>query len=54
MQKFYVRDAEHAKTIVNAYEHCHNCSDCLLNGPGWRCSYLYERAREYLDQHKSQ
>ena len=55
MQKFYIRDTERAKAIVNAYEHCRNCSDCPLNNPErWRCSYLYERAREYLDRHKNQ
>ena len=55
MQKFEIRDAAHAKTIINVYEHCRNCSGCPLNSPeGWRCGYLYERAREYLDRHKDQ
>lgn len=51
MQKFYIRDSEQARAIVRAYKKCGMCSECILNGPeGWRCSYLYECAREYLDR----
>ena len=55
MKDFEIRGTEHAKTIVNAYEHCRNCGECPLNSPeGWRCGYLYERAQEYLRRHKNQ
>lgn len=51
-QVFYVRSAEQAHAIIDAYRKCGICSDCPLNSPeGWRCSYLEEQARRYLERH---
>lgn len=52
MNNYYIRSIEQAKSIINAYEHCSNCGACTLNMPeGWKCSYLYELALAYIEQH---
>lgn len=49
---FYIRSREAAQAIIDAYRHCSNCSDCILDMPeGWKCSYLYDRAVRYLENH---
>ena len=53
MQTYYIRDTEHAKAIIKAYEHCSICSECPLNtAEGWRCSHMYEQAKKYLAKQK--
>ena len=55
MSNFFIRDEEQARGIIDAYEKCGVCNECWLNTPqGWRCSYLYERACAYLNQHKAE
>lgn len=52
MSTYYIRDLKQAKSIISTYEHCSNCDTCTLNMPeGWRCSYLYELALRYIEQH---
>lgn len=53
MQKFIIRDTAQAEQIMHAYEHCTTCSECLLHTPeGWRCSYMYQQAKRYLQNNK--
>jgi hypothetical protein len=48
---FYIRDDEQAEEIISAYEHCSNCANCPLDNPeGWRCGYLYDRAKAHLSR----
>ena len=48
---FCIRDDEQAEAIIRAFEACGNCAECPLNTPeGWRCSYLYARAKAHLSQ----
>lgn len=52
MSTYYIRDLNQAQSIISTYEHCSNCDTCDLNMPeGWRCSYLYELAQRYIEQH---
>ena len=48
---FHIRDDEQAEAIIRAFETCGNCAECPLNTPeGWRCSYLFARAKAHLSQ----
>lgn len=49
--EFYIRDKEQAQAIINAYNACKGCDKCVLNGSGWHCSYVYDRAVKYMTKH---
>ena len=52
MNTYYIRDLEHAKAIIAAYERCSSCDACPLHTPeGWRCSYLHDCAVRYIERH---
>ena len=52
MNTYYIRDLEHAKAIIAAYERCSSCDACPLHTPeGWRCSYLHDCATRYIKRH---
>ena len=52
MSNFYIRDIDHAKSIIAAYERCGSCDQCPLSTPeGWRCAYLYDVALRYIERH---
>lgn len=52
MSTYYIRDLEQAKAIIAAYERCSSCDRCPLCTPeGWRCSYLYDCAVNYIERH---
>ena len=52
MSEFYIRNKEVAKQIVEAFKQCGRCDNCILNSPeGWYCSYLYDQAVKYLENH---
>lgn len=50
--EYYIMNKEHAEAIIKRYEKCGICLECGLRAGGWRCSYLYEKAVEYLEKHK--
>jgi hypothetical protein len=51
--RLFIRDKAAAQAIIDAYQQCRNCSDCILHTPeGWRCSYQYECAMRYLEDHQ--
>ena len=52
MSTYYIRSLEQAKAIIDAYERCGSCDCCPLHtSEGWRCSYLYECAVNYIQRH---
>lgn len=52
MSTYYIRSLEQAKAIITAYERCGSCDRCPLHtSEGWRCSYLYECAVNYIKRH---
>lgn len=52
MKTYYIRSLEQAKAIIAAYERCGSCDRCTLHtAEGWRCSYLYECAVNYIKHH---
>lgn len=52
MTTYYIRSLEQANAIIKAYERCGSCDRCPLHtAEGWRCSYLYECAVRYIEQH---
>lgn len=52
MNTYYIRNLEHAKAIIAAYERCSSCDACPLHTPeGWRCSYLHDCATRYIKRH---
>lgn len=52
MSTYYIRGLEQAKAIIAAYERCSSCDRCPLCTPeGWRCSYLYDCAVNYIERH---
>lgn len=52
MNTYYIRDLEHAKAIIAAYERCSSCDACPFHTPeGWRCSYLHDCATRYIKRH---
>lgn len=52
MSTYYIRSLEQAKAIIAAYERCGSCDRCPLHtSEGWRCSYLYECAVNYIKRH---
>lgn len=53
IMRLFIRDKAAAQAIIDAYQQCRNCSDCILHTPeGWRCSYQYECAVRYLEDHQ--
>jgi hypothetical protein len=51
--RFFIRDKAAAQAIIDAYQQCRICSDCILHTPeGWKCSYQYECAVRYLENHQ--
>ena len=52
VSRFFIRDMEQARAILNAYQRCAGCSECPLDTPeGWRCSYMAEQAEKYIENH---
>lgn len=50
--RLFIRDKAAAQAIIDAYQHCSNCSGCILDTPeGWLCSYQYACAVRYLENH---
>lgn len=48
---YVITSDEDARAIIDTYTNkCRNCGECSLNAEGWRCSYLYEVARRYLER----
>ena len=48
--EFFIRDKAAAQAIIDAYRECWVCSECILHTPeGWKCSYQYECAVQYLE-----
>lgn len=52
---FFIRNKAAAQAIIDAYQQCRICSDCILHAPeGWKCSYQYECAVQYLKNHQEE
>ena len=51
--KYLKLTTEQAKNILTAYANCSNCNDCILKGPGYRCSYLVESAEHHMQALKN-
>lgn len=55
MSSFFIASKAQAEAILEEFERCRNCDDCGLNTPeGWKCSYLAECARKYLEKHRNE
>ena len=52
MARYYITDKAHALRIIDAWENkCGHCDDCILHTPeGWKCGYLYELAKAYIEK----
>ena len=52
---FFIRDKAAARAIIDAYQRCRICSECILHTPeGWKCSYQYDCAVRYLETHQEE
>ena len=52
---FFIRDKAAAQAIIDAYQQCRICSECILHTPeGWKCSYQYECAGRYLENQQEE
>ena len=46
MNTYYIRDLEHAKAIIAAYERCSSCDACPLHTPeGWLTRFFLHLRR---------
>ena len=51
--EFMIYNREQAEKILKAFNECDTCSECALNTPeGWKCSYLAEQAKKYLEKNR--
>lgn len=55
MSSFFIASKTQAEAILEEFEKCRGCGNCDLNtAEGWKCSYLVECAREYLERHRNE
>lgn len=51
MSSFFIASKAQAEAILEEFERCCDCGSCGLNtAEGWKCSYLAECAKEYLEK----
>lgn len=54
MSNFFIASKTQAEAILEEFEKCRDCGNCGLNtAEGWKCSYLADCAREYLEKHRN-
>lgn len=54
MSSFFIASKAQAEAILEEFERCCDCGSCGLNtAEGWKCSYLAECAKEYLEKHRN-
>jgi hypothetical protein len=54
MSSFFIASKAQAEAILEEFERCRDCGSCGLNtAEGWKCSYLAECARKYLEKHRN-
>lgn len=55
MSSFFIASKAQAEAILEEFERCRDCGSCGLNtAEGWKCSYLAECAKEYLEKHRDE
>lgn len=55
MSNFFIASKSQAESILEEFERCHDCGSCALNtAEGWKCSYLAECAKKYLEKHRNE
>lgn len=54
MSSFFIVNKAQAEAILKEFERCRDCGNCGLNtAEGWKCSYLAECAKEYMEKHRN-